>query len=126
MSGFSTYLANQIINETLVTPYASRFVALFTADPTDANDTSKEVAGAWYARKASGAWASPTTGATGNSNTIQFDPVTGAQVTITHWGIYDAVNAGNLLYSGEFTVGKTFNVDDFPVMAPNDLVVNLL
>lgn len=126
MSGFSTYLANQVINDTLVTPYASRYLALFTADPTDANVTANEVSGAWYARNLTGSWASPTVGATQNNGTVQFNPVTGAQVSISHWGIYDAVTAGNLLYSGAFTLGKTFNVDDFPIISPGDLVLNLL
>ena len=72
MSGFSTFLANQIINEQLVTPYASRYLALFIADPTDDNDTTKEVAGAWYSRVATGSWASPTAGATENNGTMQF------------------------------------------------------
>lgn len=126
MSGFSTYLANQVINDTLVTPYASRHLALFVADPTDANTTANEVTGAWYGRKPTGSWASPTVGATQNNATVQFNPVTGAQVSISHWGIYDAATAGNLLYSGAFAVGKTFNVDDFPIIGPGDLVLNLL
>lgn len=126
MSGFSNYLANQIINDTLVTPYATRYLALFVADPTDANDTTKEVTGVWYGRKLTGAWASPTVGVTENLSAIQFNPVTGSQVTISHWGIYDAATSGNLLYSGAWAVSKTFNVDDFPIIAAGDLDVGLL
>ena len=126
MSGFSNYLANQIINDTLVTPYASRFLALFVADPTDANITANEVSASWYSRKGTGAWASPTVGETDNRGSIQFDPVTGAQVTISHWGIYDAATSGNLLYNGAFATPKTFNVDDFTVVSPGDLNISLL
>ena len=126
MAGFSTYLANQIINDTLVTPYATRYLALFVADPTDANATANEVSGGWYVRKNTGSWASPTDGVTENNATIQYNPVTGAQVSISHWGIYDALTAGNLLYSGAFTTPKTFNVDDFPVIGPGDLDISLL
>ena len=126
MAGFSNYLANQIINDTLVTPYASRYLALFVADPTDSNDTTKEVVGAWYARHTTGAWASPTVGVTENLSAIQFNPVTGSQVVISHWGIYDAATSGNLLYSGAFAVGKTFNVDDFPLIAAGDIDFSLL
>ena len=115
MSGFSTFLANQVINNTLVVPYATRYLALFVADPTDANITTNEVSGAWYARVGTGSWASPTDGVTTNNGTIQYNPVVGTQVTISHWGIYDASVAGNLLYSGAFATPKTFNVDDFPV-----------
>ena len=126
MSGFSNYLANQIINDTLVTPYASRFLALFVADPTDANITANEVSGAWYARVGTGSWASPTDGVTTNNGTIQYNPVVGTQVTISHWGVYDAAVAGNLLYSGAFATTKAFNVDDFPVVGPGDLDISLL
>jgi hypothetical protein len=126
MAGFSNYLANQIINDTLVTPYASRYMALFIADPTDANDTTKEVVGAWYARKPTGAWASPTVGVTENLSAIQYNPVTGAQVAISHWGIYDALTSGNLLYSGAFALPKTFNIDDFPLLAAGDVDFGLL
>ena len=126
MAGFSTFLANQVLNETLVDPYASRYLALFVADPTDNNDTTKEVSGAWYTRKGTGSWASPNNGATENNGTIQYAPVTGAQVSISHWGIYDAPTVGNLLYNGAFAVPKTFNVDDFPVIGPGDLDISLL
>lgn len=126
MAGFSNYLANSIINDTLVTPYASRYLALFVSDPTDANVTANEVTGAWYTRKPTGSWASPTVGVTSNNASIQYNPVTGSQVSINFWGIYDAATAGNLLYSGAFTTGKTFNVDDFPVISPGDLDISLL
>lgn len=126
MSGFSNYQANLIINETLVIPYLSRFLALFIADPTDANITGNEVSGAWYVRKNTGAWASPTVGVTTNLSTIQFNPVTGNQVILSHWGIYDAATSGNLLYSGAFATAKTFNVDDFPLVAAGDLDFGLL
>lgn len=126
MSGFSKYQANQIINETLVTPYATRYLALFVGDPTDDNDTTKEVDAAWYGRKPAGAWDSPTIGETENLGAVQYNPVSGAQVTISHWGIYDALTSGNLLYSGAWAVPKTFNVDDFPLIAPGDIKIKLL
>ena len=126
MAGFSNYLANETINNTLVVPYANRYLALFIADPTDANITTNEVNAAWYSRKATGAWASPTVGATENLSIVQWNPITGAQITISHWGIYDAATSGNLLYSGAFTTPKTFNVDDFPLIAAGDIDFSLL
>ena len=126
MSGFSSFLANQIINDTLVVPYATRYLALFVADPTDANITANEVSGVWYARVSTGSWASPTGGVTTNNGTIQYNPVVGNQVSISHWGVYDAPVAGNLLYSGAFATTKAFNVDDFPVVGPGDLDISLL
>lgn len=126
MSGFSTYLANQILTEKLVSPYASRYLALFIADPTDANVTANEVTGAWYARQPTGAWAAASNGATSNSNSIQYGAVSGAQVSISHWGIYDALTSGNLLFSDAFDATKVFNIDDIPFLNPADITITLL
>ena len=126
MSGFSTYQANKTLNDELVAPYASRFLALFIADPTDDNITANEVVAAWYTRKPTGSWATPTTGVTSNNNAIQFDAVTGSQVVISHWGIYDAATSGNLRFSGAFDTPKTFNVDDLPLINPNGITIELL
>lgn len=128
MSGFSTYLAQKMVDVTLRaqtwTPPATLYLALFTADPTDDNVTANEVAGAWYTRQATGSWsaANPTT----NNNQIQFSAVSGGGVTISHWGIYDAVSGGNLLYSDGLTGGpRSLNVGDIFTVAATQLSVTL-
>jgi hypothetical protein len=126
MPGFSTYQANQTLQDTLVDPYATRFVALFVADPTDDNVTTNEVTGAWYGRRPTGSWASPTNGVTNNNNAIQWNPVAGGAVSVTHWGIYDAATSGNLLYSFQFSAPRVFNVDDIPLVVSGDLQITLL
>lgn len=125
MAGFSTYQANKILQDELATPYASRYLALFIADPTDDNITANEVSAAWYARQATGAWAAPAGGVSSNSNQINFPAVTGSQVTVSHWGIYDAFSGGNLRFSDAFASPKTFNVDDIPFLAAGDLAITL-
>ena len=126
-NGFSTYLSLQLIDTTLVTPYASRFLALFVGDPTDANLTANEVPTAtWtnYVRQATGSWAA--TNPTSNNNTIQFPAVAGSAVVVSHWGIYDAASNGNLLYSGAISGGsKTLNVGDVLTVSPGDLQITL-
>lgn len=137
MSGFSTYLANAVaantLNGTAMVTIPGRYFALFTADPTDAFTTSNEVQTAsapWYARQATGSWASPTNGTTYNLNTIQFPAVTGAPVTITHIGIVDSLTGGNLLYSQALTTPKTLNINDVFVISngtgTGDCVINFL
>lgn len=126
MAGFSTYQANKILQDELGTPYASRWLALFIADPTDDNITSNEVSAAWYVRQPIGAWAAPANGVSSNANRIDFPAVTGAQVTVSHWGIYDAATGGNLRFSDAFSVSKTFNTDDIPFLAAGDLSIALL
>lgn len=116
MAGFSTHLANAIINYTLrgqtMPTIAGTYFALFTADPTDAFTAGTEVSAGWYGRKATGAWAAPTTGVTYNAARVEFDPVASAPVTITHVGIVDALTGGNLLYSEALSTPKTLAIND--------------
>lgn len=116
MAGFSTYLANAIINSVLLGQAmpipAGRFFALFTADPTDSFTAGTEVSASWYTRKDTGAWASPTTGITYNTSRVEFPPVTGSSVTITHIGIVDALTGGNLLFSDALPTAKTLSIND--------------
>ena len=119
----SDYLENALINATLrgapfPTPNAL-YIALFTADPTDANITANEVVGGWYSREditqggaINSGFTSPSNGVTSNAKVLTFPPVTDAQVTITHFGIYDAASGGNLLIHGPMTTAKTLLVDD--------------
>lgn len=127
MSGCSTYLANKIVDGTLpsvtAASPASKYLALFFADPTDDNITTNEVSGAWYARIGSGAWSAAVSGMRANSDTLSFAAITGSAVTVSHWGIYDAAASGNLLYSGEFPEPMTFNVGAVPTALPGDLEI---
>lgn len=120
MSGFSTSLANAIINATLrgqaFPTIRNRYIALFTADPTDAFSAGTEVSAAWYVRKAAGAFASPSNGVTFNSTRVEFDPVTVAPVTITHIGIVegatDTDGTATLLYSEPLPTSRTLQIND--------------
>lgn len=114
MSGFSKYLAQQVLNHTLLAvPFptvVSHKIALFTADPLDV--VQNEVSAEWYTRQVCDAWSAPeevgtngTAYKTTNDITIIFGPVVGDPVTITHWGIVDGLNATGLLYSGLISGG---------------------
>lgn len=116
MSGFSTHLANAIVNYTLrgqaMPAITGTYFALFTSDPTDAFTAGTEVSAGWYVRKATGAFAAPAAGVTYNSARVEFPAVTGAQVTISHVGIVDSLTGGNLLYSEALSTPKTLNIND--------------
>lgn len=127
MSKFSNYTETNIIATTLRgTSFpvpAGVYVALFTADPTDANVTANEVqTGSWpaYVRKdaADGAaistgWTAPADGVSSNAKVITFPANNGAgSVTVTHIGLYDAASGGNLLYHAPLTASKTLLVGD--------------
>ncbi|SDZ94478.1 phage tail fiber protein [Marinobacterium iners] len=119
----SDYLENALINATLrgaafPTP-SSLYLALFTADPTDANVVANEETGQWYVRQdlagggpINSAFTAPSNGVTSNAKVVTFAPVTDAQTTITHYGIYDASSGGNLLIHGPMTTAKTLLIDD--------------
>ena len=131
MSGFSTYFAQQIINEKFVSG-ATKYVALFLADPTDNNVTANEVPGAWYARQSVSAWSAPTgTGkSTSNAAEFKFYAVTGNAITATHWGVYDALTGGNLIASAAIlnsngdVAPKVLDVDSVFVVGAGELVLN--
>lgn len=134
MPGLSDYAEAACLNALLrgitlvAAPVNSLRLALFTTDPTDAG-TGAEVAGAWYTRMATGAFTAPapigsSQGST-NINSVTFGAVTGAAVTVTHAGIIDAANGGNLLFSNQMPSPKTLQVGDVLSFAPGSLVASL-
>lgn len=113
MSALSNYLENAllglVLNKDAFTG-PSTWVSLYTSDPTDA-DTGTEVSGGSYARQrvydnlsGSPDWKVAVVDGIGylveNDDDITFPTATVAWGTITHFGIHDAVSAGNLLYHG--------------------------
>lgn len=127
MSAFSDYLEQQVINATLrggTYTGGKVYIALFTSDPND-DASGTELSDSGYARQVAGDPASSgfdapdaTGGDTANSNVITFPAIVDAQVTVTHWGIYDALTGGNLLYHAALTNPKTLDPSDvlsFPV-----------
>lgn len=126
MSGFSDYLETNIVNATLRGgSYAGGavYIALFTSDPTDAA-TGIELSDPSYQRQrahataVSDGFSAPANGLTSNARTLTFPAITATQVTVTHWGIYDAQTGGNLLYHAPLQVAKTLDPSDvlsFPV-----------
>lgn len=127
MAAMSNYLENALINATLRnTSYTSPstvYVALFTSDPTDAG-TGTEVSGGSYARQAA-TFGSPSNGASSISSAIEFPQATGSWGTVTHFGIYDALTTGNLLYHGALTASKTIDTGDVFKFATSALSVTL-
>lgn len=135
MSNTSTYLQTARLNQALrgmvFAPPTNTYLALFTADPTDADIVANEEAGAWYARLPIGlatGWSAPAAAASGgmqsqNLNQLSFGAVTGAQATITHAAIMDAPTGGNLLYHVQIAQAKILQVGDTMQFQPGDLSV---
>lgn len=133
MSAFSDYLEAQLINTTLrgaTYTGGSVFIALFTADPTDAG-TGAELTDSGYIRQrahttvASDGFTVPANGSSSNTKNIIFPAIVDAQKTITHWGIFDAQTSGNLLYHSSMLNPKTLDPTDVLSFPIGSLIVTL-
>lgn len=123
MSAFSDYLEQEIINTFLRT--GNVYVALFTADPTDADATANEADYTNYARQQV-VFAAPANGVTNNNAQIDFPSNgDGVATTITHVGIYDNLTVGNLLFHSPLTSSKTLQSGDVLSFAANALQVTV-
>ena len=134
MAAKTNYLENKIIDwffrGQTFTPPVTMYIGLFTATPSDTGGGT-EVTGESYARVAvtsalanwagtqsagSTAASSGTGGTTSNNGAITFPAPTASWGQVTHFGIFDAATAGNLLVWAALTTPKTINSGD---PAPN-------
>lgn len=127
MTAFSNYLENALLNATLrnvaYTSAATVYVGLHTTATGD-DDSGTQVSGSGYARTAA-TFSAPASGSTSNSATVTFPTATGSWGTVTHFGVYDAVSAGNLLYWGALTTSKTVDNGDVFTFPASNLTVTL-
>jgi hypothetical protein len=130
MSAASDYLENKVLDHFLGTASTSApatvYLALFTTDPTDAGSgTEVSASGTNYARQ-SIAFSSASSGTTSNSADVEFSQATGSGFgTVTHFGIFDASTAGNLLFHGSLTDSKTIAAGDVFKVASGNLSITV-
>ena len=133
MAALSDYSEQAILNHifrntAIFSPPANVYLALFTAAPSDSGGGT-EVTGGSYARKAvstTSQWSAPGVGGhTDNINAQAFPTATASWGTVTHFGIFDAATAGNLLFHGALTVSKTVGSGDTFQFAAGDLDITL-
>lgn len=134
MSAMSDYLEGELIKHIFRTGSFTKptnlAVGLFTAAPSDSGGGT-EVSGGSYARANTNTdpldanWAAPAggNGVTSNVSTITFPTPSGSWGTVTHFGIFDADSAGNLLFWGALTTSKTINSGDTVSFAAGQLQV---
>lgn len=125
MSAMTDYLEvelrKHIFRTGSFTKPANLAIGLFTAAPGEAGGGT-EVSGGAYARVGldplDANWTAPdsTGGLTDNAVAITFPAPTANWGVVTHWGIFDADTAGNLLIYGALAQSKTINNGD---AAPN-------
>ena len=123
MSAMSDYLENKILDHILgTTAYTAPttvYVGLATASFADDN-SGTELTGNNYSR-VSATFDAAASGTTDNSAAIEFAAATGSWGSVSHFGIFDAASAGNLLIHGAFTSAKTISSGDVLKIATGDL-----
>jgi hypothetical protein len=131
MGGLTQYLKDELLdhvyrNNAYTSP-TTVYVGLFTSAPSHAGGGT-EVSAGDYAREAATFGAPSGAGATrqiANSSIVDFGTTTNNWGTVTHFALFDAASAGNMLHWDALTVDKTINTGD-PVSFPvGDLIVGI-
>ncbi|WP_135552115.1 phage tail fiber protein [Paenibacillus cymbidii] len=127
----SNYAENAVINalfrNTAFTPPTTLYIALYTSDPTDA-DTGTEVTGGSYSRQTVTFDAPSQVGGKArivNSADRTFPTATADWGTVTHFGIRDALTAGNLLGSAALSNQRTVLQNDVLKFLQGELKIDI-
>ena len=142
-TSLTDYLENKLIDWLIrgqaFTPPTSLFISLHTASCSDSS-TGTEVTGGSYARAsvvsslanwagtqaaASTTASTGTNGTTSNNAAINFATPSAGWGTVTHFGVFDASTAGNMLICQALTVSKTINSGDTVSFAAAALTVQI-
>ncbi len=133
MSQMSDYLEvelrKHIFRTGSMTKPAALYISLHTANPTDAA-SGAEVTGGSYARvqrdPLDANWSAPdsTGGVTANVAAVTFPAPTANWGVVTHFGVWDAASAGNMVCYGALGTSKTINNGDAaPSFGAGSLVI---
>jgi len=130
MGGFSDYWENKILDHIFgngsYTP-PTIYVGLSTADPIDSGSGLAEPSGNGYARVQTSAsdWNTASNGSLNNVGNITFAQATGNWGTITHFALFDAAMAGNMLAHGALSQSKSIGESDTARFEAGDLNISL-
>lgn len=125
MGSLSDFSEKEILDHCLkvgqYVPGTTIYLALSTADPTDAG-TGLAEPGSNYARKVISFGAASGRVITQDAD-VDFDQATGSWGTITHWALFDAVSGGNFLAHGALSAGFPVGINDTPSVASGEINV---
>jgi hypothetical protein len=130
MGGFSDYWENKILDHIFgkgsYTP-PTIYVGLSTADPTDNGSGLSEPTGNGYARVQTSAsdWNAASNGSLDNAGNITFAQASSNWGTITHFALFDATTAGNMLAYGVLSQSKSISESDTARFEAGDLQISL-
>ena len=125
-----TALIGHLFRGSAYTAPSTWHVGLLTGACSD-SAAGTEVSGGSYARvgvaSGAGTWAavSAGNGTTSNVSAINFATPSASWGTVTHFGLYDASTAGNLLICQALTASKTINSGDTVSFAAGALTIQI-
>lgn len=126
MESISDYLELELLDHCFVngayTPPATVYLGLSTADPTDSGGGLAEPSGNGYVRKAI-TFAAAASRAVAQNADVTFDQASGSWGMITHYGIFDAVSAGNMMAHGALSVSKEVVSGNTPKVASGEVTI---
>ncbi len=115
-------LLDHILNGVTYTPPATVYLGLSTADPLDTGAGLAEPSGGGYARKAI-AFDAAAGRAIEQSALVQFDTVTAPWGLVSHWALFDALSAGNMLAHGSLVLAKNVVTGNNPSVAAGEVAI---
>jgi len=135
MAGMSDFLEDAILNQLFRTspyvPPATLYIGLSTTNPADDGTNFTEPSGNAYARKdvtrEDAQFTAPGgTGETKNVNDVIFAQASGgAWGIVTHFGVFDLLAGGNMLWSGTLLASKVINDGDQFKFPADQLIATL-
>jgi hypothetical protein len=130
MGSISDFLENELLDHVCnatYTPAAAIYVALATADPTDAatGAAMNECANSGAYQRTAITFGAAASRTVTQSGAVTFPQATGAWGTVTHWAIADSqtYGAGNVLAHGAFAASKSIVNGNTPSIADTEITV---
>jgi len=126
MGSIADFLENELLDHVCnaaYTPPATVYLGLSTADPLDTGAGLAEPSGNGYVRKAITFAAAASRQVAQNAD-VDFDQATGSWGTITHWALFDAESAGNMMAHGALAASKEVVSGNTPSVASGEVTVS--
>lgn len=131
MGSFADFWEDEVLDHLFMkgsyTMPTNLWIGLSTADPLDNETGLAEPSGNNYSRvsTAGADWNASSGGATANATDVSFPEASGSWGTITHFGVFDAASAGNMVAHGTLGVPKLITSGDTAKFAAGDIAVTL-
>jgi len=121
-------LLQHLLGQATYTPATTLYVALATADPTEAatGAAMNEVANSGNYARTAVTFPAAASGSIANSAQVNFPQASAAWGTVTHYAIVDnaTYGSGNVLAYGALSASQTVNANNTPYIVAGDITVD--